>query len=317
MPTPKTTPRDVFQHLLMIVTLYISVFSLNALIFNYINILLPDQLDYYYMGALDGIRWYSSMLFVGFPIFILISWFIQKEFKKEPARHEIKVRKWLIYLTLFIAAITIIIDLVQLVNSFYGGELTTKFLLKLMTVLLITGVTFGYYLWDLKGDSSKSNLPKTAAWATSAVLVIAIISGFFIVGSPAKQREIRFDQRRVGDLQTLQNETINYWTSKNILPAKMDDLKNSISGFVPPSDPETNLPYKYEIITPTSFRLCADFKWPSLDQKFNPSTTSITPTAPAPYYNGYYGGPDQNWSHGAGEKCFERAIDPAIYKPVK
>lgn len=310
-----STPKDVFQHLLMIVTLYIGVVSLITLLLQYIDVLFPDQLNFYYQGLLDGIRLSSSTLVVVSPIFLLLSWLIQKEFTHEPKKHELKIRKWLMYLTLFIASITIIIDLVQLVYNFYSGELTTKFLLKVLSVLLVTGAVFVYYLWDLRGLWIKTKAPRIFAWGTSAAVVIVIIAGFMIVGSPATQRQIRFDERRVGDLQNIQGSVINFWTQKNMLPPKLESLKDSISGFVPPLDPETNQNYSYEIISPLSFRLCAEFRKASLDQKFGAQNGQKF--ASPVYYDGYYGGPDQNWTHDAGKQCFERVIDPLLYKPVK
>ncbi len=310
----QSTPKDVFQHLLMIVTLYISVFSLIALLFNYIDIVLPDQLDYYYQGALDGIRWSSSMLFVVFPVFILMSWLIMREFKNEPEKHEMRIRKWLVYLTIFIASITIIIDLIRLVYNFYSGDLTTKFALKVLVVLAVTGVVFGYYLWDLHAETIKSKMPKGFAWGTSMAVILSIIIGFFIVGSPAEQRKIRFDERRIGDLQNIQGSVINHWTQKNVLPGNLDNLKDSISGFVPPVDPGTGLAYTYEVVSPLSFKLCAEFQKASLDQSFG--TRNGQKFATPAYYGGYYGGPDQNWTHGAGKQCFDRVIDPLLYRPM-
>ena len=126
----------------------------DTLLLQYIDVLFPDQLNFYYQGMLDGIRMSSSTLVVVTPVFLLLSWLVQKELNKEPDKHEIRVRKWLMYLTLFIASITIIIDLVQLVYNFYSGELTTKFLLKVLSVLIVTGAVFFYYLWDLDGQAN-------------------------------------------------------------------------------------------------------------------------------------------------------------------
>jgi Domain of unknown function (DUF5671) len=311
-----STPKDVFQHLLMIVTLYISVVSLIALLSNYIDVLFPDLLNNDYQGTLDGIRMSSSTLLVVVPVFIPMSWLIHKEFVQEPEKHEMKIRKWLVYLTLFIASITIIIDLIRLIYNFYSGDLTTKFLLKVVVVLLVTGAVFGYYFWDLKGNSLKSKMPKTFAWGVSGVVLISIIAGFFIVGSPMKQREIRFDEQRVTDLQNIQNSLINFWTQKDKLPDNLDSLRDSISGFVPPVDPETGKPYDFKIVSPLSFNLCADFHWPSLDQSFGASKGGVSPTPVYPM--GYYGGgADQNWSHQGGSQCFSRTIDPTLYKPAK
>ena len=314
-----STPKDVFQHLLMIVTLYIGVVSLITLLLQYIDVLFPDKLNFYYQGLLDGIRMSSSTLVVVTPVFLLMTWLVQREIAADAEKNEIKVRRWLLYLTLFIASITIIIDLVQLVYNFYSGELTTKFMLKVLSVLVVTGSVFFYYLWDLRGLWLKTKAPKHFARGTVAAVAVAIVAGFFVVGSPAQQRKIRFDDRRVGDLQMLQGQIINQWTMKEKLPAKLDDLRDSLSGFVPPVDPETNQPYAYTVSAPLSFKLCATFSRPSLDKTFGKSTGATplyrTPVEVYPY--GYMGEFDQNWSHDAGEKCFDRTIDPKLYKPVK
>ena len=48
-------------------------------------------------------------------------------------------------------ALIIIGDLVGLVYGLLGGlELTLRFILKVLTVLFITGSVFWYYLWDIR-----------------------------------------------------------------------------------------------------------------------------------------------------------------------
>ena len=73
-------------------------------------------------------------------------------------------------------------------------------------------------------------------------------------------------------------------------------------------DPETGLDYSYKILKPLSFELCADFKTSS--KNLRPFNSRGGP-AMYPYYDSY----SQNWEHEAGEKCFERTIDPELYKP--
>ncbi len=74
----KTSPKDFFLHLLSILALYFSAISFLVLIFQYINIWIPDQLDqtsyelrhYVY---LKQIRWSLASLIVIFPTYILSS----------------------------------------------------------------------------------------------------------------------------------------------------------------------------------------------------------------------------------------------------
>jgi len=145
---PKSTPKDVFYHLLSIVTLYMSAISFITLLLQLINTWFPDPLDYGY--GVDGvIRWSAAILIVAFPVYLLMMWLINKDIAAEPARREIRVRKWLGYLTLFIAAITAIIDVGTLIYNLLGGELTTRFILKVLVVLAVAATVFFYYLREL------------------------------------------------------------------------------------------------------------------------------------------------------------------------
>ncbi len=298
-PIPKSTPKDVFYNLLSIVTLYAAVISFIALLWQYVNVWFPDPLNYYYQGILISIRWSVSVLVVMFPVYVLMSWLIHKDFALDPARREIKVRKWLVYLTLFVSAITVIIDVITLVYNLFGGELTVSFFLKVLSVLVVAAGVFGYYFWDLRG--AVKNL-KVLAWVVSAIVVIVVVGGFFLVGSPAHQRSLKFDEQRVSDLQSIQSQTINYWQQKNQLPANLDNLTDSISGFKAPKDPETGQAYEYSVQSNLSFQLCANFNLPS-------ETSSEIRAIPMKY-------PTDNWNHGSGRVCFDRTIDPELYKFV-
>lgn len=142
------------------------------------------------------------------------------------------------------------------------------------------------------------------------LVALAVIAGFFVVGSPQEERFRRFDERRVQDLQTIQSEIIYYWQRKNVLPASLTDLRDDIRGFVPPTDPETGAQYGYEIrdVAERTFALCAIF--------IRASESAETTLKPVPFYE------SQNWRHPAGDFCFERTIDPDLYpqapaKPVQ
>lgn len=305
----RTSPRDVFLHLLMMAMLYIGVISLTSLAFAYINFSFPDLLDYSRSGILDDIRFHSSMLIVSFPLLLILARLVQKDFRKNPAKHELRFRKWLIYLTLFLAAITIVIDLIQLVNRFYGGELTTSFVLKVLSVLIVAGAVFGYYLWDVQSEPYKSQVPKKVAWTSSAVILVMLVSGFFIVGSPAQQRQIRMDERRVSDLQTIQSQIINYWDLKDKLPAELSQLEDDITGFRVPEDPETGAGYEYSAKGDLQFELCASFNLESTSDS-NENSRIATPYV---YDVKYPASVSEVWDHGSGRVCFDRTIDPELF----
>jgi uncharacterized membrane protein len=62
------------------------------------------------------------------------------------------VRKWLTYLTLLLAAGVIVGDGITLVFNLLSGELTTRFVLKVLVVAVVAGAAFGYFTWSMRGD---------------------------------------------------------------------------------------------------------------------------------------------------------------------
>lgn len=147
-----TSPKDFFLHLLAMITLYASAISFTTVVYQYINIGIPDPLEQYFYaeGAYQTIRGALAFLIVMFPVYLLTNWQLHKSYDHDKSKRNIWVRKWLVYFTLFVAALIIIFDAVFLVKSLLDGELTLRFGLKLLTIFFTAGSIFGYYFWDLK-----------------------------------------------------------------------------------------------------------------------------------------------------------------------
>lgn len=162
IPVPRRKPylsaREAFLYLVMFFTLYLSSISFGTLLFQFINRALPDPLEfpYYLENIRHAIRWSTSSLVIAFPVFIYASWLLNKAMRKDPEKRGSKIRKWLTYVTLFIAAGVIIGDLISLVFNLLGGEFTLRFVLKVTVVGAIAGTIFGYYLWDLRLEEKDS-----------------------------------------------------------------------------------------------------------------------------------------------------------------
>ncbi len=302
----RNLPRDVFLHLFAMVTLYWSAISFITLCWQYINYFFPDALNYNY-GFTNSMRFALASLVIVFPLFLLVSWVLNKIYSKESEVRESKIRKWLIYFTLFITALVIIGDLVFVINIFLNGEITTRFILKALSIILVASVIFGYYLDDVRRNNT-SKLAKTFAWVSGLIILALVIGAFFIVGSPMKARSAQFDQQRVNDLQNIQGQVLNYWQRKGAMPQNLADLNDSISGYVAPKDPQTKNSYEYNLKDSTnlSFELCATFNLPSMTSAVGPKSMPVYP-----------GDFSQNWDHEAGRICFERTIDQQLYPPIK
>ena len=312
LPAEKAGPKDVFLQLLNIIALYVSAGMFINLIFSYINIWLPDALSenyYTLLAARSSVRWAIASLIVIFPVYIWATWFLNKGYAAMPEKREMKIRKWLLYFTLFLAGIIIIGDLVALIYNLLQGELTARFLLKILVVLAMAAIIFWYYLLDLKNRAPH----KSFAYATSLIMIAAIVTGFFLVGSPKEERARKFDDQRLQHLQLIQSEIINFWIKKAALPKTLGELDDPIRGIAIPKDPESGTQYTYDIIDKENFKLCAAFNLPSLDQLSANAPKRALPAYSPENINIYYG--NENWTHGTGQICFDRKIDKDLYKP--
>jgi len=306
--TMKVSPKDVFLHLLAVITLYASAIALGTLLFQYIDYWFPalGNAYYYKEGITSAMRFAISAIIVVFPVYFLVSRMLRKAYEAEPGRINLAIRKWLAYFTLFLAAGIAIGWLVAVINKFLGGDFTTAFLLKALAIFFITGSIFYYYRAITRGEENRQAV-RNFGYAVSAIVLASIIAAFFLVGSPTSARLQKQDIQRISDMSMLQSYIVNYWQAKNALPAALSDLNDALRGVSVPKDPAGN-DYGYAVKGPLIFDICATFDTKGDSQSQGPSSIAY----PASY--GLLGGLDVNWAHPAGYHCFGRTIDKDFFK---
>lgn len=312
----KNQPRDVFLYLLSIISLIASAVSLGILLFQYVNIYYPDIISDPYFSPSNyygQIRSALAALIVFFPVYFFVLRFLRKDMDDNPEKRELRIRKWLLYLTLFAASLTIIGDLIALIYSFLQGELTFRFILKILSILVIAGSVFYFYLQELKEKPTNEKLNKIFVWCATIFIIASAVCGFVIAGSPQSQRLIRFDERRVNDLQTIQSQVINYWQNKSSLPSNLDELRSDIYGFAAPQDPKTGQSYEYQVLGSLQFRICATFETSTSGGQVTDRRVKVSAPIPA----GGYPIMNSTWEHATGRVCFDRTIDSQLIKPIK
>jgi len=154
-PKPYLSAREAFVYLILFSTLYVSAFSLGSLLFELIHRAFPDpSVDpaFALEASRESIRWSISLLIVTFPVFAFVSWTNDRAVRVDPSRRLSKVRRWLTYLTLFVAASYLIGDVTSIVYNVLSGGVTTRFALKVLTVAAIAGSVFGHFLLDLRKE---------------------------------------------------------------------------------------------------------------------------------------------------------------------
>jgi hypothetical protein len=150
-PAASFNARDAFVYGVLFGTLILSAYQLGELVFRIIDWTLPDPASRSpYQSVNEAMRWPLASLIVAFPIFLLTARAVESEVRRDRTRRLSRVRQSLTYLTLFIAVCVLVGDLTTLVYYFLGGALTLRFVLKVLTVGVIAGGTFLYYLADVK-----------------------------------------------------------------------------------------------------------------------------------------------------------------------
>lgn len=143
--------RDAFLYLLSFGTLSVWTFGLGSLFFTLIDIRYADPLfQNGFVNVRDSLSGSMASLIVGFPVYLITMRILVRDLALKPDKAESSVRKWLTYVALLISASAVIGDLVTFVDYFLRGQFTTPFLLKVLTVLVIAGAVFWYYLAPLE-----------------------------------------------------------------------------------------------------------------------------------------------------------------------
>lgn len=305
MNTDKVTPKDFVLWIGAMVSLYAGAIAFISLLFEYINKVFPNPISgsYYVDPYSSGISYQLASLIVLTPVFLILMRLIRRDIASDATRNDIWVRRWSLFLTLFLAGATMVIDIIVLLNTFLQGEeLTTGFILKVLVVFLVTGLAFMHFLADLRGYwEQQPQRAKFVNYGVGCIVLIAIVAGFFILGTPQELRRLKQDAIRVQDLQNIQWQVVNFWQQKEILPANLEALKDPIAGVSIPVDPKTGESYTYEKSGTMSFKLCASFE---LAGGLNPSLARPVDMSA-----------QDDWQHEAGQVCYDRTIDPERYPP--
>lgn len=126
----------------------------------------------------------------------------------------------------------------------------------------------------------------------AGIVVLATVAGAVsLMGSPAEQRRMRIDERRVDDLQRIEAAMRAYRAETGRLPETLDALDARPGIALDAFDPETGSRYDYRKTGNNAFGLCANF------------VTDTAARRPGRRWQ------EPRWVHGAGRHCFTFRIE--------
>ena len=156
-PRPSLSARDAFLYLVMFSTLYYGAWNLGALLFSFVDRAFPDPANSGSPGymSLEGQRWSTAAVIIALPVFFFVARYVGLQIQKNPFKRLSPARRWLTYLTLFVASASLLGDMTTLIFNLLGGDLTVRFLLKVLVVAAIAGSAFAFYLLDLRKEEKE------------------------------------------------------------------------------------------------------------------------------------------------------------------
>jgi len=287
-----------FYYILYLVALIFMSLGVGMIVFGIIDRTVPDALNLV-SGSVDGqLKFAISALVITTPIFYLIINLIYRGLRKEELSKESGIRRWLTYFTVLVSALIILGVFIGVINSFLSGDLTSQFILKALAMLVIAGLVFSFYFYDIKRQAvtKKDRILKIFFWVTLTLTVAAFVASWFFVESPRTARDRRLDQIVVNNIYSLESAVNSYYDRYKKLPENLEaigaesdiylDSRNLI-------DPETKEAIVYEKIGEKDFQLCATFRYDS-------SSTDDRRTLTNYLENSRY--------HGAGYQCIKGTL---------
>jgi type II secretory pathway pseudopilin PulG len=128
-------------------------------------------------------------------------------------------------------------------------------------------------------------IPANRIWmaVAIAVVLVAILLGLRVAGSPVRARAQRLDAARLQAIETIGLFIDQHYTAMGRVPTQLQELNDPTRPALRLADVETGQPYEYRMLSDSTYEICARFSLPS------------EAAAAAP------------WVHGVGRGCFARS----------
>lgn len=150
---------DAFQHILLFISLYVTVVSFALLLHYFVDMWFPGvpnfgYSSYNYVDTIQStlVLGYLSAFIVTFPIFAFLFLKITKHTQEHPEARMLASRKLLTYLTLIATFLTMVGNVISLVWGLLNGNITINFVLHFVIWVGLAGLVFSYYLNEVKED---------------------------------------------------------------------------------------------------------------------------------------------------------------------
>ncbi|TRW97319.1 hypothetical protein FNJ84_07305 [Paracoccus sp. M683] len=149
-PTAYVSAREALLYGLLFIALGVVASHIVILGFGIINYLLPDPFEYYTSSG-TGLRWPIAALIAFLPLFLYVNRQVNRGGGDDALRKRSLVRRWVASVTMLIAMLTLLGDLVTVVYVFLNGDLSLRFVAKAGLVAVMGVLVLAYYRDEMDG----------------------------------------------------------------------------------------------------------------------------------------------------------------------
>ena len=135
----------------------------------------------------------------------------------------------------------------------------------------------------------KASLGTRIPTVATAVVVVSIVAGVIMIGSPVEGRLQRLDSGRISDFRGVMSASDLFWSRNERLPESLSKLAEDPRTSNNTVDPGTAEPYEYRAVGDDTYELCATFDRASSEPPGRPTSDF--------------------WRHSAGRQCFRLEVD--------
>lgn len=143
-PRPHVSARDAVVHGLLFLLLGGICWHIGALGFAIIDSLWPEPGDFH-APPRGSIRWSVAVLIAAVPLFLWLNARVARATGVDPGQRRSLVRRWFAAVTLLIAALALVSDVVAVVHAVLNGDLTARFAAKAALIAILGGLILAYW----------------------------------------------------------------------------------------------------------------------------------------------------------------------------
>jgi len=304
MDSNQNSSKYAFFYMLSLVALIFSSISIGMIAFQIINKSFTDPLNLFQGRFSSGaLRFAISALVIAAPIYFVTMRQIFKSMASGLLGKDSEVRKWLTYFILFVSTVVMIGWLIATLNNFLNGELTVKFILKAATSIIISGIIFSFYFYDIRRKEAvgKDIILQAYFYGALALVIVSLVASFFFIESPAKVRARNHDRQILANLSQIDDAVNVYYNKEKAVPEKLEDLFKDQSRqiFITEDalkDPANGKFFDYKKLAANSYEICATFNLSNKESEKDDSEI-IDPFL------------EERWAHESGFQCFTKKAE--------